>query len=52
MLAIGAEARRMIGQASDSIMAVRPSRSGVIADFECTMAMLRYFIKGHRRQHL
>jgi rod shape-determining protein MreB len=53
VLAIGAEAKRMLGRAPDSIEVIRPLRCGVIADFECAMAMLRYFItKAHRRQRL
>jgi rod shape-determining protein MreB len=53
VLAIGAEAKRMLGRAPETITVVRPLRGGVIADFECTMAMLRYFItKVHRRQCL
>lgn len=53
VLAIGDEAKRMLGRAPDCIEVVRPLRCGVIADFECTMAMLRYFIvKAHRRQRL
>jgi rod shape-determining protein MreB len=53
VLAIGTEAKRMLGRAPDSIDVIRPLRCGVIADFECTMAMLRYFIlKAHRRQRL
>src|SRR5215813_10574895 len=43
----------MLGRAPGTIEVIRPLRSGVIADFECTMAMLRYFItKAHRRQRL
>jgi rod shape-determining protein MreB len=53
ILAVGAEARRMLGRTPENIQVVRPLRDGVIADFECTMAMLRYFIiKVHRRQRL
>jgi rod shape-determining protein MreB len=53
VLAIGSEAKRMLGRAPESIEVVRPLRGGVIADFECTMAMLRYFItKVHRRKRL
>jgi rod shape-determining protein MreB and related proteins len=53
VLAIGTEAKKMIGRAPESIEVVRPLRGGVIADFECTMAMLRYFItKVHRRKRL
>jgi rod shape-determining protein MreB and related proteins len=42
--AVGEEARRMIGRTPASIRAVRPLRHGVIADFDVTAAMLRYFI--------
>lgn len=53
VLAIGSEAKRMLGRVPDSIDVIRPLRCGVIANFECTMAMLRYFIiKVHRRQRL
>jgi rod shape-determining protein MreB len=51
--AVGAEARRMIGRTPASIRATRPLRHGVIADFEVTEAMLRYFIRttlGRRRR--
>src|ERR1700744_3747763 len=43
--AVGAEAERMIGRAPASISATRPLRHGVIADFEVTEEMLRYFIR-------
>ncbi|WP_249012434.1 rod shape-determining protein [Conexibacter sp. DBS9H8] len=43
--AVGAEAQRMIGRTPATISAVRPLRHGVIADFEVTEAMLRYFIR-------
>ena len=43
--AVGAEAERMIGRTPASISAVRPLRHGVIADFEVTESMLRYFIR-------
>ena len=53
VLAVGDDAKRMLGRAPGTVEVIRPLRSGVIADFECTMAMLRYFItKVHRRQHL
>ena len=53
VLAVGDDAKRMLGRAPGTIEVIRPLRSGVIADFECTMAMLRYFItKVHRRQRL
>lgn len=45
VLAIGSEARRMLGRTPAAIEAVRPLRGGVISDFETTEAMLRYFIQ-------
>ena len=45
ILAIGAEAKRMLGRTPAAIEAVRPLRDGVISDFETTEAMLRYFIE-------
>jgi len=45
VLAIGKEAKEMIGKTPDTIVAYRPLRDGVIADFRVTEAMLRYFIK-------
>ena len=51
ILAVGTEAKRMIGRTPANITAVRPLRDGVIADFEYTERMLRYFIqKVHRRR--
>ena len=44
-LAVGAEAKRMIGRTPSHIQAIRPLRDGVIADFDITEKMLRYFIK-------
>ncbi|WP_036653023.1 rod shape-determining protein [Paenibacillus pini] len=44
VLAVGEEARRMIGRTPGNIVAIRPLRDGVIADFEITEAMLKYFI--------
>src|SRR6056297_1630748 len=53
VLAVGAEAKRMLGRTPGSIIAVRPMKSGVIADFEITEAMLRYFIrKAHDRSKM
>jgi rod shape-determining protein MreB len=53
ILAVGAEAKRMIGRTPAHIVAVRPLRDGVIADFDVTEKMLRYFIqKVHRRRWL
>ncbi len=45
VLAVGSEAKEMIGRTPGSITAVRPLKDGVIADFEVTSQMLRYFIK-------
>ncbi|MCL2881642.1 MAG: rod shape-determining protein [Coriobacteriia bacterium] len=44
VLAVGKEAKRMIGRTPGSIVATRPLKDGVIADFNVTEAMLRYFI--------
>src|SRR6187401_342000 len=44
VLAVGREAKEMLGRTPGNIQAVRPLRDGVIADFEITEAMLRYFI--------
>ncbi|WP_145406973.1 rod shape-determining protein [Paenibacillus xylanexedens] len=44
VLAVGEEARRMVGRTPGNIVAIRPLRDGVIADFEITEAMLRHFI--------
>src|SRR5438874_464829 len=44
ILAIGAEAKRMVGRTPASITAVRPLKDGVISDFDITEQMLRYFI--------
>lgn len=53
ILAVGHEAKRMLGRTPDSITAIRPLRDGVIADFEATEQMLRYFIRQvHRRRGL
>ncbi|MBU1084643.1 MAG: rod shape-determining protein [Candidatus Omnitrophica bacterium] len=45
VLAVGEEAKRMLGRTPGNIVAIRPMRDGVIADFEITECMLRYFIK-------
>ena len=45
ILAIGSEARNMVGRTPPHIVATRPLVDGVISDFEVTEAMLRYFIK-------
>jgi rod shape-determining protein MreB len=53
ILAVGAEAKRMIGRTPAHIRAVRPLKDGVIADFDITEKMLRYFIqKVHHRRIL
>ncbi len=44
VLAVGIEAQRMLGRTPGNIMAIRPMKSGVIADFDVTKAMLSYFI--------
>ena len=45
VLAVGDEAKRMLGRTPGNINAIRPMKDGVIADFDITEAMLRYFIK-------
>lgn len=51
ILAVGQEAKRMLGRTPENITAVRPLRDGVIADFEAAEQMLRYFIlQVHRRR--
>ena len=45
VLAVGMEAKRMIGRTPDSIRAYRPMKDGVIADYRVTEAMLRYFLQ-------
>jgi len=53
VLAVGKEAKNMLGRTPGSIVAIRPMRDGVIANFEITEAMLRYFIqKAHNRKTL
>src|SRR5262244_1523060 len=53
IVAVGAEAKRMIGRTPGNIVAVRPLKDGVNADFDVTERMLRYFIqKVHRRSCL
>ncbi|MFE4712104.1 MULTISPECIES: rod shape-determining protein [unclassified Paenibacillus] len=44
VLAVGEQARRMVGRTPGNIMTIRPLRDGVIADFEITEMMLKYFI--------
>lgn len=45
MVAIGEEARRMLGRTPGNIIAIRPLREGVIADYDTTEGMLRYFVQ-------
>jgi len=53
VVAVGRDAKEMLGRAPANIRAVRPLRDGVIADFEITEAMLRYFIaRAHNRRTL
>ena len=53
ILAVGHEAKEMVGKTPGSIIAVRPMKDGVIADFDMTEKMIRYFIeKAHRRKAL
>ena len=53
VLAVGAEAKKMIGRTPGNIVAIRPLKDGVIADFEVAERMLRYFIrKAHKRRWL
>ena len=53
VLAVGEEAKDMLGRTPGSIRAIRPMKDGVIADFEITEAMLRHFIiKAHHRKTL
>ena len=52
VLAVGREAKEMLGKTPANITAMKPLRDGVIADFEATEMMLRYFInKVHTRRH-
>ena len=53
VLNVGREAKEMLGRTPGNIVAIRPLRDGVIADFEITEAMLRYFIaRAHNRRTL
>jgi rod shape-determining protein MreB len=53
VLAVGAEAKKMLGRTPGNIVAIRPMRDGVIADFDITEAMLRHFILSvHNRRAL
>ncbi len=50
VLAVGAEAKRMLGRTPGSILAIRPMQAGVIADFNITEKMLQYFVKKVKKQ--
>jgi rod shape-determining protein MreB len=55
VLAVGKEAKDMLGKTPGSIVAIRPIKDGVIADFEVTQSMLKYFISkstGHRKSFI
>src|SRR6266478_2511337 len=45
VMAVGNDAKEMVGRTPDTIIAYRPMRDGVIADYRVTEAMLRYFMK-------
>ena len=52
VVAVGLDAKNMLGKTPGNIVAIRPMRDGVIADFTVTEAMLKYFIaKIHNRRH-
>ena len=52
IVAVGVQAKRMIGRTPGNIVAIRPLKDGVIADFDITERMLRYFIQKVHRRHL
>src|SRR5690606_8623878 len=53
VLAVGDDAKRMLGRTPGNIVAIRPMKDGVIADFDVTEAMLRHFIsKVHKKSGL
>jgi rod shape-determining protein MreB and related proteins len=53
IVAVGTDAKKMLGRTPDNIKAIRPMKDGVIADFEVTEAMLKHFIfKIHQRRFL
>jgi rod shape-determining protein MreB len=51
VLSVGAEAKKMLGRTPGNIVAIRPLKDGVIADFEIAEAMLRYFIRKVHNRH-
>lgn len=52
VLAVGEEARRMIGRTPGNITALRPMRDGVISDYEITLKMLKYFLRKATGRHI
>ena len=51
VLAVGNEAKRMVGRTPANVVAVRPMKDGVIADFDVTEKMLRYFMNRATRRN-
>src|SRR2546428_5577353 len=49
VIGVGREAKAMLGRTPDNILAIRPLKDGVIADFDITQKMLRYFISTARQ---
>src|SRR2546428_2760767 len=49
VIGVGREAKAMLGRAPENILVIRPLKDGVIADFDTTQKMLRYFILAARR---
>ena len=45
IVSVGSEARDMIGRTPESIVAIRPMKDGVIADYDTTVAMMKYYIE-------
>lgn len=51
VLAVGNEAKKMLGRTSGNVKAIRPMRNGVIADFDLAEQMIKYFIRKVKRQY-
>lgn len=51
ILAVGLEAKQMIGRTPDSVIAIRPLRDGVISDFDSTKSMIKYFIEKVHKEY-
>ena len=47
VIAVGSDARDMIGRTPESIVAIRPMKDGVIADYDTTVAMMKYYMIKH-----